>query len=41
MKCRYCAGTESRVIDSRPTEDRQRHPQAPRMPQLRPPLHHL
>lgn len=21
MKCRYCAGTESRVIDSRPTED--------------------
>ena len=21
MKCRYCAGTESKVIDSRPTED--------------------
>ena len=21
MKCRYCLGTESRVVDSRPTED--------------------
>ena len=35
MKCRYCASIESKVIDSRPTEDGSANPQKTRMHQLR------
>ena len=40
MHCPFCRHTDSRVIDSRTTDDGTAHPPAPPVPRVRPPLHH-
>ena len=41
MKCPYCGDEESKVIDSRPTEDGRAHSPPPGMPALPHALYHL
>ena len=41
MRCPYCGADESKVIDSRPTEDGEKIPPPPRVPFLQKALYHL
>lgn len=41
MKCPYCGELESKVIDSRPTEDGEKIRRRPGMPALRQAFYHL